>query len=57
MAYSSLLQKAIDLVTRATNEDARKNYAEALPLYMNAVEYFLSAVKCKFRLIPKLAHN
>lgn len=39
------LQKAIDLVTKATEEDKRKNYAEALKLYEHAVEYFLHAIK------------
>ncbi|RWS29952.1 vacuolar protein sorting-associated protein 4B-like protein [Leptotrombidium deliense] len=39
------LQKAIDLVTRATEEDKNKNYEEALRLYEHAVEYFLHAIK------------
>lgn len=39
------LQKAIDLVTRATEEDKNKNYAEALRLYEHGVEYFLHAIK------------
>lgn len=39
------LQKAIDLVTKATEEDKKKNYAEALRLYEHAVEYFLHAIK------------
>jgi len=39
------LQKAIDLVTKATEEDKNKNYAEALRLYEHAVEYFLHAIK------------
>jgi vacuolar protein-sorting-associated protein 4 len=39
------LQKAIDLVTRATEEDKNKNYEEALKLYEHAVEYFLHAIK------------
>ncbi|KRY53889.1 Vacuolar protein sorting-associated protein 4A, partial [Trichinella britovi] len=37
--------KAIDLVTKATDEDKKKNYAEALRLYEHAVEYFLHAIK------------
>lgn len=40
-------QKAIDLVTQATAEDKKKNYAEALRLYEHGVEYFLHAIKCK----------
>lgn len=46
MATGSTLQKAIDLVTRATEEDKNKNYAEALRLYEHGVEYFLHAIKC-----------
>lgn len=42
------MQKAIDLVTKATEEDRNKNYAEALRLYEHGVEYFLHAIKCKF---------
>lgn len=41
------LQKAIDLVTKATEEDKAKNYEEALRLYQHAVEYFLHAIKCQ----------
>lgn len=42
---TSALQKAIDLVTKATEEDKAKNYEEALRLYQHAVEYFLHAIK------------
>lgn len=42
---SDALQKAIDLVTRATEEDKKKNYEEALKLYEHGVEYFLHAIK------------
>ena len=41
-------QKAIDLVTKATEEDKAKNYEEALRLYQHAVEYFLHAIKCEY---------
>lgn len=50
MANSSTLQKAIELVTKATEEDKNKNYAEALRLYEHGVEYFLHAIKCKYQL-------
>lgn len=43
------LQKAIDLVTKATEEDKNKNYEEALKLYQHAVEYFLHSIKCKYK--------
>uniref|UniRef100_A0A1A9UU52 vesicle-fusing ATPase n=1 Tax=Glossina austeni TaxID=7395 RepID=A0A1A9UU52_GLOAU len=45
MASSTTLQKAIDLVTKATEEDRNKNYAEALRLYEHGVEHFLHAIK------------
>ncbi|XP_071823491.1 vacuolar protein sorting-associated protein 4A-like isoform X1 [Apostichopus japonicus] len=39
------LQKAIDIVTKATEEDKNENYEEALRLYQHAVEYFLHCIK------------
>lgn len=47
MASGTTLQKAIDLVTKATEEDKNKNYEEALRLYEHGVQYFLHAMKCK----------
>jgi hypothetical protein len=47
--FFSFLQKAIDLVTKATEEDKNKNYTEALRLYEHGVEYFLHAIKCMLR--------
>ena len=38
-------EKAIDLAKKATEEDNKKNYAEACKLYENAVQYFLHALK------------
>uniref|UniRef100_A0A673HZ74 vesicle-fusing ATPase n=1 Tax=Sinocyclocheilus rhinocerous TaxID=307959 RepID=A0A673HZ74_9TELE len=38
-------EKAIELVTKATEEDKAKSYEEALRLYQHAVEYFLHAIK------------
>ncbi|XP_065676370.1 vacuolar protein sorting-associated protein 4 isoform X2 [Hydra vulgaris] len=45
MATGGTLQKAIDLVTKATEEDKNGNYAESLRLYEHGVEYFLHAIK------------
>ncbi|XP_052862165.1 vacuolar protein sorting-associated protein 4-like [Anopheles cruzii] len=45
MAAGATLQKAIDIVTQATEEDRNKNYEEALRLYEHGVEYFLHAIK------------
>jgi vacuolar protein-sorting-associated protein 4 len=44
---TTTMQKAIELVTKATDEDKKKNYDEALRLYTSACEYFLHAIKCK----------
>ncbi|XP_071057503.1 vacuolar protein sorting-associated protein 4 [Onthophagus taurus] len=45
MTSGPTLTKAIELVTRATDEDRKKNYEEALRLYEHGVEYFLHAIK------------
>ncbi|KAJ2949286.1 hypothetical protein O0L34_g6235 [Tuta absoluta] len=45
MASSKTIQKAIDLVTKATEEDSTKNYEDALKLYEHGVEYFLHSIK------------
>nr|CAD2175687.1 unnamed protein product [Meloidogyne enterolobii] len=45
MTASTALQKAIELVTRATDEDKNKNYEEALRLYTGSCEYFMHALK------------
>jgi len=45
MASSGALQKAIEIVSRATEEDKNKNYEEALRQYQHGVEYFLHAIK------------
>lgn len=48
MASDTSLGKAIELVTKATEEDRNKNYRSALQYYSNACEYFMHALKCKF---------
>jgi len=45
MASGGALQKAIEIVSRATEEDKNKNYEEALKLYQHGVEYFLHSIK------------
>lgn len=42
-----IFQKAIDLVSKAAQEDKAQNYAEALGLYQSAVQYFLHVMRCK----------
>ncbi|XP_071487891.1 vacuolar protein sorting-associated protein 4B-like [Diadema antillarum] len=39
------MQKAIDLVTKATEQDKLKNYEEAQKLYEHGVQYFLHSLK------------
>ncbi|MEQ2234438.1 Vacuolar protein sorting-associated protein 4B [Ilyodon furcidens] len=39
------MQKAIDLASKAAEEDKAKNYEEALKCYQLAIQYFLHAVK------------
>lgn len=46
-ALVSCLQKAIDLVKKATEADQEQKYEEALPLYEHAIDYFLHALKCR----------
>lgn len=45
MSNSNTLKKAIDLATRASEEDKAENFEEAIKLYRHAVEYFLHYVK------------
>lgn len=42
-----LFQKAIDLASKAAQEDKAQNYAEAFGLYESAVQYFLHVMRCK----------
>ncbi|EJU00906.1 AAA-domain-containing protein [Dacryopinax primogenitus] len=44
-ANSNFLDKAIDLVQKAIDEDVAQNYAEAYKLYQNALDYFMMALK------------
>jgi len=52
MADCNFLQKAITLVTQATEQDAAKNYEEAFKLYQLSLEYFMTALK--YEKNPKL---
>lgn len=45
MADCNFLQKAIQIVTQATEEDGKKNFEEAFRLYSLSLEYFMTAVK------------
>ncbi|KAF1769290.1 hypothetical protein GCK72_001107 [Caenorhabditis remanei] len=45
MSNNTALGKAIELVTKATDEDTKGNYDAALRFYDQAIEYFLHAIK------------
>lgn len=49
MGDFNFLQKAIALVSQATEEDNKKNYEEAFRLYSLSLEYFMTALKCARR--------
>ncbi len=40
------LQRAIEIVQKAVEDDSNKNYPEALKRYMLALEFFMLALKC-----------
>ncbi|KAL8029632.1 hypothetical protein ABFX02_14G237600 [Erythranthe guttata] len=43
--YSSFKEQAIEYARKAVAEDNARNYANAFPLYMNALEYFRTHLK------------
>ncbi|CAO1620459.1 unnamed protein product [Sympodiomycopsis kandeliae] len=45
MANSNFLDKAIDIVKQAIDEDTKQNYQEAYKLYQNSLDYFMMAMK------------
>lgn len=46
MSDTNFLQKAIAIVSQATDADRAEKYEEALNLYNRSLEYFLVAIKC-----------
>jgi hypothetical protein len=53
-----LIQKAITLVTEATEEDCKGKYAEAAALYALSIEYFTAALTRTFCcVLPSLTHQ
>ncbi|KAK0471946.1 P-loop containing nucleoside triphosphate hydrolase protein [Armillaria novae-zelandiae] len=45
MAHSSSLNRAIEIVQKAVEDDSNKNYPEALKRYMLALEFFMLVLK------------
>ncbi|KAK0213688.1 P-loop containing nucleoside triphosphate hydrolase protein [Armillaria fumosa] len=45
MAHSSSLNRAIEIVQKAVEDDSNKNYLEALKRYMLALEFFMLSLK------------
>ena len=43
--YSNLKEHAIEYVKQVVQEDDAENYSKAFPLYMNALEYFMTHLK------------
>lgn len=48
MADGNFLDKAIQAVKQAREEDDKENYDEAYRLYMVALDWFMAAIKCTF---------
>lgn len=48
MVATDFLQKAIDIVQKAIEADTAGQYEEAYKQYYNGLEYFMTAIKCKF---------
>ena len=44
--HLTALQKAITKVKEATELDTAEKYPEALKMYLEAIEYFMHAIKC-----------
>jgi hypothetical protein len=43
---NDFLRKAIEIVSKATEEDRKENFEEAYRLYQSSLEYFMTALKC-----------
>lgn len=50
------LQRAIELVQIAIDEDKQQNYPEAYKQYQNALDYFMLALKC-LSVLPLICAN
>ena len=58
MDVSNFYNTAIQLVTEAVKKDDEKKYKEAVDLYVRALDYFMSGMKCTclrgFQMQPRL---
>lgn len=48
MADGNFLEKAIQFVKQARDEDEKEHYSEAYRLYLVALEWFMAAMKCTY---------
>jgi len=48
---SRLVQRAIEIVQKAIDEDVKQNYPEAYRQYQNSLDYFMLALKCTLQFI------
>jgi vacuolar protein-sorting-associated protein 4 len=46
MSDVNFLEKAIQYVKQARDEDEKENYAEAYKLYLLSLDYFMMTLKC-----------
>jgi vacuolar protein-sorting-associated protein 4 len=46
MADGNFLEKAIQFVKQARDEDEKENYQEAYRLYLVSLDWFMAAIKC-----------
>jgi len=46
MADGNFLEKAIQFVKQARDEDEKENYQEAYRLYLVSLDWFVAAIKC-----------
>lgn len=55
MSDGNFLEKAIQVVKQARDEDEKENYQEAYRLYIMALDWFMAAIKCmsSFVSVPK----
>ena len=56
MADGNFLEKAIQFVKQARDEDEKENYQEAYRLYLVSLDWFMAAIKCSFPTFPWSTH-
>lgn len=52
MSDVNFLEKAIQYVKQARDEDEKENYQEAYKLYLLSLDYFMMTLKCAYSFLP-----